>query len=120
MYFLSQQIRIMRIRNNLTQKKLAVLTGLSQSTICRMEIDCKNIQFQHIMSVIRILTAFPDDTKVNKQLFNQYLLLFLGLKNNLLFSNHALNDIEIKLISVCIELIEQINEILLKKSLKVV
>ncbi len=53
---LNKIIRLKRIQKSWTQKKLAQKTGLSQSTICRSEIDCYNIKFGYIVRIIEAIT----------------------------------------------------------------
>ncbi len=122
MQLLSKQLRILRLRADLTQKQLARKTGLSPSTICRLEIDCANTQFRHIFAVLKFLTQLPKDQSPaslrNDSKIENYFLLFLGLKNNLFYREHNYSPQEIQLITVCLELMDKINLILLNKVLK--
>ena len=122
MRLLSKQIKILRLRANLTQKQLARKTKLSQSTICRLEIDCANTQFQHLYTVIRVLVQITDLGKLfplkNRSNIENYFLLFLGLKNKLFYDDQKYTLQETQLLTICLELMDKINLILINKSLK--
>lgn len=123
MQFLSKQLKILRLRADLTQKQLARKTGLSQSTIFRIEIDCSNTQFRHIFTVLNFLIKLTNDKKAfnvvnDNKVVENYFLLFLGLKHTLFYQENNYNPQEIQLITVCLDLIDQINLILLNKVLK--
>ena len=81
---ISNTIKKLRFNKAWTQKKLAQKANLSQSTVCRSEINCYNIKFGY---VVRILEILSDQ---NFDLFNEDFLLqdsqisvfIQSLKNN--------------------------------------
>ena len=115
MYILSQQIKLMRIRKGWSQKRLAAKTALSQSTICRMEIDCSNVQIGYLFRVFMALNAFENDlANAKANILENYFLTFLGLKRQIFFNNLKLTATQKTLLTTCLELMESVNLLLLK------
>lgn len=59
---LAKEIRIARMLIGVSQTKLSKLIGVSQATICRLEISTKEISFNIVLNAINILKI-----ELNKQ-----------------------------------------------------
>ncbi|PQP79473.1 XRE family transcriptional regulator [Spiroplasma sp. ChiS] len=57
---MNEVIRQLRIHKGLTQRELAKMSGLQQSTICRIEKDCSKTSWNKIL---KLLVALKLDVK---------------------------------------------------------
>ena len=71
---MSELIKKLRLRKNITQKEVADNAGVKQSTISRIEQDCSNTSWKLIVKILLFL-------KVDNKEIKRYILNFCSSKN---------------------------------------
>lgn len=69
---LAKEIRIARLLLNLSQTQLSKWIGVSQATICRLEISTKKINFNIVLNAIKVIQLELEKQK-DKQEIQQYI-----------------------------------------------
>jgi transcriptional regulator with XRE-family HTH domain len=93
----ARNLRVLRLQRGLTQKELAKLCGLSESTISAAESGSRNTRFPTILQICRGLGVSPDDIEAaaqarashplagreNEAQFDELLDIYLSSQRNL-------------------------------------
>ncbi|WP_381415323.1 helix-turn-helix domain-containing protein [Spiroplasma endosymbiont of Anurida maritima] len=97
MIFINKIIKQLRINRGLSQKELADLVGMQQSTICRIESDCSSTSWSKIKKILIFLSAdFSEEfRKVTKEEKNRLYTFISLIVNNPKLKKQAIENPEL-------------------------